>query len=109
MELFQKAMRQNVAHSGDDQVALNSAADLLGVVWDQSSDLRYYSSTGIGKGVVTSLPGDFTVALLPHSRYTRRCDHTPISDKTVVAHCLSRKTDDDKEHWMRDAQLWNVD
>lgn len=109
MALYQNAMRENIAKTGDDQVALNMAAYNLGVVWDQSSDMNFYNSTGIGKGIVTSLPGNFTVALLPHSKYIRHCDETPISNDTVVAHCRSRKKDGDKLRWMKSAHLWNVD
>lgn len=109
--LYQKAMRENVISSGDDQVALNTAAYDLGVVWDADSDMRYFNSTGIGKGVVPNLSteeGDFTIALLPHSTYIRHCDQSPISDETVVAHCRSKKEDKDKESWMKGANLWFV-
>lgn len=82
------------------QVSINRAAENLGIVWDEDSDMRYEYSTGYGKGVITGLgtcwldPSDdtvhnrgdsvcddssggrgtaFTVTLLPHRTCTRTC------------------------------------
>lgn len=109
MSLYQQAMKKYVLWKRDDQIALNEAAETLGVVWDSDSDMRYLPSTEIGRGVVTGIPGgNFTIILLPHNKYTRRCDSSPISDETVIAHCRARKEGGEKESWMVKANVWLV-
>lgn len=92
------------------QVALNTAAHELGIVWDKKSDMRYIKSVELGRGVIPMLGGngDFTVTLLPHIAYTRVCKSMPISNRTVVAHCNSKKKAGAKASWMKTAKLWNV-
>eukprot|EP00903_Cladosiphon_okamuranus_P018134 g16688.t1 len=114
MRDFLAEMRQMVAEDGDDQVAVNRAALRLGIEWDkEGSDMRYEDSQGYGFGTIDSLTDDegrsFTVTLLPHDKYTRLCLVTPLSEITVVAHCLSQKRAGAKIDWMRDAGLWPDD
>lgn len=107
MREYLSAMEKSLAHTGDDQVAVNFVAKELAILWDSNSDMRYLGSTGVGRGVIADLGGsNFTVTLLPHSMYTRNCDKTPISNATVVAHCRSRKKIGDKISWMKQANLW---
>lgn len=112
MEVWQQVMQRIGDEIGDDQIALNNAADELGIVWDSYSDMRFEASTGVGRGVVPSLTTttgvNFTVTLLPHSRYTRKCSTTPISNETVVAHCVARKNAGAKTSWMQESNLWYV-
>lgn len=112
MDMLQRSMEEFVLRIGDDQIATNKAFDQLGVVWDEGSDMRLYNSTGLGKGTIDSLHGEdgpFVISLLPHSAFTRRCDSTPISNATVVAHCHSTKTVRNRSSWMQEANLWLVD
>lgn len=51
-----------------EQVAINAAALNLGIAWDPRSDMRYEESTDTGHGIVKNIPGNFSVALLPHNR-----------------------------------------
>ena len=93
MSKFLQVMADAVNQSGDDQVGLNKAASLLGLKWDYNtsrSDMRNTESTRVGLGVLTDLPGNFIVALLPHNRYTRNCRVSPVSSETIVAHCFPR-------------------
>lgn len=111
MNMLQRSMEEYVVTIGDDQIATNKALQDLGVVWDEDSDMRLFNSTGLGKGTVDRLRGDdgpFVVSLLPHSAFTRRCDSTPISNATVVAHCHSRKRVGSRVSWMQEANLWLV-
>lgn len=75
--------------------------------------MRYEESTGFGVGTIRSLKDEdnrpFTVTLLPHSTYTRFCGKTPISNSTVVAHCISSKSVGGKRDWMQGMDLWSVD
>lgn len=110
MRVWQKAMTRIGGDTGDDQIALNQAAVELGIVWDANSDMRFQQSTGEGRGVVPGLTtangAEFTVTLLPHSRYTRRCTFTPPSNETVVAHCSAPKRSGAKTSWMKESNLW---
>lgn len=47
-------MKRIVSLQMDDQVALNTAARELGIVWNGSSDIRYKESTGLGRGTFES-------------------------------------------------------
>lgn len=110
---FLVEMKQLAIKHGDDQVAVNNAASQLGIKWDkQSGDMRYEESQGFGYGTIDSLTDDegrpFTVTLLPHNTYTRQCLLTPLSEMTVVAHCLSKRSAGTgaKIDWIREAGLW---
>lgn len=113
MNTFQDAMERIVLETGDDQVAVNQAALHLGVAWDEDSDMRYEQSTGFGKGTIANLSGDdgkpFEITLLPHNKFVRLCTHTPLSNDTVVAHCLHAKTANAKTNWMQKLTLWSPD
>ncbi|CAM9926050.1 unnamed protein product, partial [Scytosiphon promiscuus] len=113
MAAFLSAMEELVKKTGDDQVSINTAAANLGITWEKSSDMRYTESTS---GAVGSAFDDgheeghpFTVTLLPHSTYTRVCDETPVSDRTVVAHCFAAKKANVKTSWMEALNLWSVE
>ncbi|CAN0483397.1 unnamed protein product [Ectocarpus sp. 12 AP-2014] len=111
---FVAAMNTLVLKRKDDQIAVNMAAQDFGIVWKQEgSDMRYEHSTSFGMGFIDSLSDEdnrpFTVTLLPHSTYTRICAHHPVSNTTVVAHCLTSKTPASKLSWMQRMDLWSVD
>ena len=103
-------MERLVTETGDDQKAVNYALNGLKIQWDHSSDMRYINSTGFGRGSIGGI-GDhgLNVTLLPHSKYTRRCELKPIDTNTVVAHCLSDKSGRAKIEWMKRDNLWKVD
>lgn len=112
MSTFLDRFHKTVDSAGDDQIAVNRVVSEMGIEWEKQGDygdMRYSDSTGVGRGVVKGLPDDFTVSLLPHSTYTRRCDKTPISERTVVAHCLSAKVAHTKIDWMKEKGLWLVE
>lgn len=103
---------ETVLVKGDDQVAVNHALSDLGIEWEKQGDygdMQYLNSTRVGRGIVKDLPDNFTVSLLPHSTYTRRCDVTNLSEQTVVAHCLSKKIAGNKVTWMKEEGLWLVE
>lgn len=109
MDEFIKLMEFEANEVVDDQIGLNKAAIMLGLTWDYNStrsDMRYYDSTAVGLGVLTALPGPFVVGLLAHDKYTRHCNHTPISSQTLIAHCFPRKN---RVKRMKQANLWLVD
>lgn len=111
MKEFAAEMEHIALERGDDQVAANNAASHLGIEWDkEGSDMRYEDSQGFGFGTIDSLTDDegrpFAVTPLPHNIYTRLCMVTPLSEITVVAHCMSNKRANSKMGWMRDAGLW---
>ena len=131
------------------QRSVNLAAQSLGVVWDERSDMRFEHSMGYGKGTITGL-GDtnctrdivnardvvrrpcsmvenstekgeggeatgragghepFTIALLPHKTYTRKCSNLSNFDQTTVAHCHFPEVGS-KKTWMEKADLWSID
>lgn len=97
MPILVDTMIEEALRLTDDQKAINSALSTLEIAWDPSSDMGFENSTKRGKGTVELLAdGDeaFVVTLLPHKTFTRLCDDTPISNETVVAHCLSHATKD---------------
>lgn len=113
MNTFQNAMEHLVLETGDDQIAVNRAAFELGITWDKDSDMRYESSTDVGKGTIADLSTDngelFEIILFPHNMFTRVCDETPVSNDTVVAHCHTEKNAAAKLGWMKDLNLWSPD
>lgn len=87
---FLGVVEEYVQDIGDDQIGVNKAISTLGPVYDYDeakSDMRLYNSTGVGKAVLTGVPGNLTLALLPHNKYTRHCEITAIGNQTIVAHC----------------------
>lgn len=72
--------------------------------------MRGYRALRYDKGIFNPPPtGGPSASLCPqnlHLRYTRDCDKTPISDETVVAHCLTTKEAYDKRKWMKSMGLW---
>ncbi|CAN0015047.1 unnamed protein product, partial [Laminaria digitata] len=115
MDTFQDKMGLIALKTGDDQISANRAALDLGIVWDVDGDMRLSKSTGVGRGTIVQLSGDggepFEVILLPHNKFTRFCDSTPITNDTVVAHCHSNKRTalDQRLTWMHEANLWSID
>ena len=113
MNTFQAAVERIVLETGDDQVAVNRAALELGVVWDKRSDMRYSSSTDFGKGTIADLSSNdvdsFDIILLPHNMFTRICRKTPVSNDTMVAHCIQKHDAASKLSWMQDLSLWSPD
>lgn len=113
MDTFQNTMERIVLETGDDQIAVNQAALELGIAWDKGSDMGYVTSVGIGKGTIAKLTSDdgkfFEISLLPHNKFTRQCDSTPISNDTIVAHCRSKKIPSDKTNWMQEQDIWSPD
>lgn len=110
MPVFLDEMLRVVNKVGDDQVAVNQAARSLHMDWiydEGVSDMRYLESTQAGYGVLTDLPGNFTVTFLPHNKYRRSCGN-PISPETFVAHCFS-KYHHDREQEMKDHGVWLLD
>lgn len=111
MDTLQEAMEKFVLESGDDQIALDAAIDSLGVVFDKESDMRYIGSREIGKGTVNDLYTDrtFDIAFLPHNKFTRNCNKTPISNETIIAHCNSPKTIHFRRKWMEEENLYSTE
>ena len=111
MDIFQNTMARIVLKTGDDQIAVNQAALKLGVVWDKSSDMRYRRSKSFGKGTIADLSTDdgesFEIALLPHNKFTRHCLGTPVTNETMVAHCIHKKNAGEKMGWMQELNLWS--
>lgn len=93
----------------DDQKALNLALFSLGIVWDEDGDMTCQTSTRVGRGVIRDGDESFVVSLLPHSSYPRWCERAPISpNRTVVAHCLSKRKGPEMSIWMKSAGVWHV-
>ncbi|CAN0194165.1 unnamed protein product [Scytosiphon promiscuus] len=137
MATFLRVVEDLVMETGDDQVSVNKAAVKLGIVWSEDSDMRYGQSTryGIGKmpadSIAATIAAGFggnssgglglatvdrheevrplTVTLLPQNMYTRLCDLTPVSNRTVVAHCHAAKVASVKTSWMESLDLWSTD
>ena len=113
MNTFQNIMERIVLETGDDQVAVNQAAQELGIVWDKGSDMRYRSSTDFGKGTIAGPSNDdgetFDIILLPHNMFTRICRSTPVSNNTMVAHCIQQQKAASKLGWMQALNLWSPD
>ena len=112
MDEIQRSMQHLVSTIADDQITANRAVSQAGVTWDKESDMRLVDSTGLGRGTIKRLRGDdgpFVISLLPHSAFTRDCRSNPISNKTVVAHCHSRKKVGLRVAWMKEANLWLMD
>lgn len=108
MPAFLQETLRAMKEVGDDQVAVNTAASRLHLDWIYSegdSDMRSYKSTRVGFGVVGDLPGNFTVSFLPHNKYTRNCEETPISSETIVVHCFHRTN---RKREMMNANMWLV-
>jgi len=104
-------MEYLVHEVGDDQKAVNYALSNFGIEWDPNTDMRYIESTEFGHGTIGGMMGDdadLTVTLLPHDKYTRKCNEVPIGPQTVVAHCHSKKSGKSKTEWMREEHLWVV-
>ncbi|CAB1114026.1 unnamed protein product [Ectocarpus sp. CCAP 1310/34] len=111
MQAFMTVVGEIVNELGDDQKAVNEALDKLGVVWDPTSDMDFTNSTRPGTGVIENITanGDpLKVTLLPHNKYTRSCRRTPISNDTIVAHCVSSDKGEGMATWMKEAHLWNL-
>lgn len=112
MRRFIAVLSKFVLETKDDQISVNSAAEDLGIVWDQdNSDMRYAYSTGLGLGTIFDPASNeelLNVALLPHSAFTRLCETVPISNGTIVAHCHSAKAATSKRRWMKRAHMWFV-
>lgn len=110
MHKFLELLTDELVTEESDQMAHNKAAARLHLEWDYNtsrSDMRRYDSTGVGRGVLADLPGPFVVALLPHNKYLRNCDKTPISAETLVVHCvMSRKH---RVARMKSKNLWFQD
>ncbi|CAN0312848.1 unnamed protein product [Scytosiphon promiscuus] len=109
MSTFLELLTEALVDEKSDQVSHNKAASQLHLQWEYNtsrSDMRYYNSTGVGRGVLTALPGPFVVTLLPHNKYTRHCNMTPISEDTIIAHCFARQH---RVALMKKANLWLVD
>ena len=114
MRTFLDVMYNHTVSTMNDQVSINTVAHDLGIAWDkEGSDMRYNASTSMGVGTIESLVGNngrpFKITLLPHTSFTRKCDATPISSETVVAHCFvwgggARS----RTAWMRNMNLWRV-
>ncbi|CAM9541445.1 unnamed protein product [Scytosiphon promiscuus] len=139
MTTFLRVVEHLVMENGNDQRSINQAAAQLGIVWD--GDMRYEPSTGYGLGeipaarIIAAADGrddrnpdggarraladrqgqvlPLTVSLLPHSTYTRVCEHAPFSaERTMVAHCLHPATEgraEVKTFWMQKMDLWSVE
>ncbi|CAM9633346.1 unnamed protein product [Scytosiphon promiscuus] len=138
MAAFLGVVEDFVMKTQDDQISINTAAAKLGIVWDTDSDMRYDQSTRYGMGEIpvdglaaaaaAGYGGDSSgraafalgdanegflplkVTLLPHSTYTRLCDETLVSERTVVAHCFDpAKVASVKTSWMESMGLWSVE
>lgn len=108
MSTLLRILQRHVADFGDDQIGINLAAQQLRIEWkyNDHSDMRYINSTGLGSASLVGLPSRFEVTYLPHNKYTRDCDSTPISSETVVAHCFPRNH---REEAIKNATLWFLD
>lgn len=107
MSKFMELFSEIVTKRSDDQVAVNEAIHSMNIVWDNDSDMRYVQSKGLGKGSMYNDTGGVDVVLLPHDKFTRVCKYTPISNETIVAHCLRDQNADAKLDWMKEKDLWH--
>ncbi|CAM9470763.1 unnamed protein product [Ascophyllum nodosum] len=97
---------------GDDQRSLNYVLQRMHIKWDTTTEMRYVQSTSFGRGTVPMAGlkgGGLNVTLLPHSKYTRKCDEVPIGSNTTVAHCHAKKKGPLKIEWMKRENMWEVD
>lgn len=88
--LLEELLRDTIKYR-DDQWGINAAVIRLNIQWDYNqsrSDMRRFESTALGYGIVADLPGNFTVAYLPNSQYSRNCHKVPMLEDGVVAHCF---------------------
>ncbi|CAM9806051.1 unnamed protein product [Ectocarpus sp. 8 AP-2014] len=111
IQAFMTVVEEIANEMQNDQMAVNEALDKLDVVWDPMSDMNFTDNTRPGTGVIESITGDgdsLKVTLLPHNKYTRSCRRTPISNDTVVAHCVSSDKGEGMATWMKEAHLWNL-
>lgn len=101
------AMLRETLKNKDDQIGLIQAARQFHLEWNYDknmSDMRQTQSTDLGFGVIADLPGNFTVVLLPQSKYTR--SKFKVSTATIVAHVFDCNY---REKRMRHFNLWLVD
>lgn len=105
MSTFLRVMQRVITKIGDDQIGVNLAAQRLDIRWEYHthSDMRYTNSSDIGIAHIHGVRGSFQVTYLPHSKYTRDCEATPITKDTVIAHCFPRY---DRETAIKKADLW---
>ncbi|CAM9532572.1 unnamed protein product, partial [Ectocarpus fasciculatus] len=111
MQAFMTVMEEIANELGDDQRAVNEALNQLDVIWNPTSDMNFSQSTRPGTGVIENITSDgesLQVSLLPHNRYTRSCRKRPISNDTIVAHCVSTDKGAGMATWMKEAGLWNL-
>ena len=109
METFLTLMEKESNKHGDGQKGLNEAVYQLHLKWDYNatnSDMRNVESTGVGRGVLTALPGNFVVALLPHNRYPRTCIESMASSDAIIVHCFPRRN---RKAAMKKLKLWLVE
>eukprot|EP01062_Namystynia_karyoxenos_P065887 TRINITY_DN59940_c0_g1_i1.p1 TRINITY_DN59940_c0_g1~~TRINITY_DN59940_c0_g1_i1.p1 ORF type:complete len:608 (+),score=159.04 TRINITY_DN59940_c0_g1_i1:110-1825(+) len=105
---FAVYMHGVILNTGDDQVAVNVALQQLGMQWSEGTVL-YANSTATSYGRTSE---GFTVGLLPHSAFPRRCAGMDVSafkpgGAVVVAHCFqSSKTGDAKKKEAQGHGLW---
>lgn len=89
---------------------MNRVAAALEPEFDYAtSDMRYQASTAVGRCVLKGLEGTFTVGYLPHNKYTRDCDKTPVSDETIVAHCHTWGPVERRISTMKERGVWVLD
>lgn len=114
MSTSQDVMEGIILETGDDQIAVSQAALELGIAWDKGSDMLFESSTNFGKGIIPYLSSEygksFEISLFPHSKFTRVCHRTPVTNETVAAHCATgKKAVGVKMRWIRQLDLWSPD
>jgi hypothetical protein len=85
--------------SRDDQVLVNMALKKLKINWRVNR--------GKLGGDLGEIQPSLHVQLLPYSFIVRHCTKGNASQHPFILHCLSLKTADRKESWMKSAGLWN--
>eukprot|EP01059_Diplonema_ambulator_P033090 TRINITY_DN6777_c0_g2_i1.p1 TRINITY_DN6777_c0_g2~~TRINITY_DN6777_c0_g2_i1.p1 ORF type:complete len:483 (+),score=127.29 TRINITY_DN6777_c0_g2_i1:107-1450(+) len=105
---FTVHMHKVISKTGDDQIGVNVALDILNVKWDETR-VTYADSTEVSYG---STPQGLRVALLPHTGFPRRCDEIPIDafkKDVMVAHCYeSKKSGEAKKAKAKAYGLWVI-
>ena len=103
---FTVEMHRVISNTGDDQIAVNVALDDVGIKWDEGV-VQFNTSTSVSYGTTT---GDLRVALLPHSKFPRRCEPGEFNHSEItVAHCYeSKKEGTAKMNKAKAFGLWNI-
>ena len=106
---FISHMDKVLRKTGDDQIGVNVALDVVGIKWDEGMT-KFADATSISYG--TTETGGMRVAMLPHNKFPRKCDDIPLDEfqrDVLVAHCYeSKKSGEAKKKKAMKFGLWVV-